>query len=199
MSLKFRQNWLGVDEAGRGPLAGPVVAAAVWLPEGMDLSGIADSKTLSPSQREWAAEKIKASAIYEIVKVSPEEIDRTNILKATLTAMKLAVDSIQTSYKGVLVDGNHTIAGVSCLVETVVKGDSIYAQIAAAGILAKTTRDELMRHLAKQFPQYGFDRHFGYATPEHLDALQKYGPCPIHRKSFSPCKEIIQPCLVFED
>jgi ribonuclease HII len=199
MILKLRTNWLGVDEAGRGPLAGPVVAAAVLLPKGMDLTGIADSKTLSRSQRECAAEKIKTSAIYEIVMMSHEQIDQTNILKATLTAMKLAVESIQENYLGVLVDGNHEIPGLSCCVEPIIKGDSIYAQIAAAGILAKTTRDDLMRQWAKEFPQYGFERHFGYATPEHLNALSKYGPCPIHRKSFSPCKEKMQPCLTFDD
>lgn len=193
-------GWAGVDEAGRGPLAGPVVAAAVVIPEGFDGAGIYDSKQLSASAREEAASRILANCHHSIQVISPGEIDRINILEATFLAMRSAVAMLRVSFEGVLVDGNRLPSGISTPVQAIVKGDAKYLQIAAAGILAKTHRDALMKLLSAEYPEYGFDRHFGYATPEHFEAISKFGPCPIHRRTFSPIKEMLsQPCLSFAE
>ncbi len=198
--LECLPGWAGVDEAGRGPLAGPVVAAAVVVPEGFDGTGVFDSKQLSASAREDAAARILAKCYHSIQIISPGEIDRINILEATFLAMKCAVSMLKVSFEGVLIDGNRLPSGISVPVQAIVKGDSKYLQIAAAGILAKTHRDALMKLYAAQYPEYGFDRHFGYATPEHLEMISKFGPCPIHRRSFSPVKEMLaQPCLSFAE
>ena len=198
--LECLPGWAGVDEAGRGPLAGPVVAAAVVVPEGFDGTGIFDSKQLSSAAREEAASRILAGCCHSIQVISPGEIDRINILEATFLAMRSAVAMLKVSFEGVLVDGNRLPSGISTPVQAIVKGDSKYLQIAAAGILAKTHRDALMKLLSSEYPEYGFDRHFGYGTPEHFEAITIFGPCPIHRRTFSPVKEMLsQPCLSFAE
>ena len=172
----------GVDEAGRGPLAGPVVAAAVVLPKGYQNGEIKDSKVLSRVQRTQLARIIKNDAVsWAAVAVGPRRIEKINIREASRLAMKLAVERI--SAECVLIDGN---VPIQCHVKqhTVVKGDSLYIEIAAASIVAKEMRDELMMTLAKRFPQYGFDSHMGYPTKIHREALRVHGPSKIHRKTF---------------
>ncbi|MFN8139437.1 MAG: ribonuclease HII [Fimbriimonadales bacterium] len=199
MSLDLRVGWIGVDEAGRGPLAGPVVAAAVLIPDQFDIGGIRDSKMMSSHDREAQFARITEHCPHAVALSDVEEIDRINILQATFTAMRRAIADINCEYEGILVDGNQTIYNAPASCEPVIKGDGKYAQIAAASILAKTYRDRLMSVHHQQFPEYGFDKHFGYATPEHLTALREYGPCELHRKSFSPIKEmLLQPCLILE-
>ena len=196
----MRAAWAGVDEAGRGPLAGPVVAAAVILPRRFDVIGIDDSKKLTPIAREEAAARIKKRAIYCIAVADVIEIDELNILRAALLAMKRALDGLSIVPKGVLVDGNQPVHGVDYPVKCVVEGDAKYAQIAAASILAKTFRDALMRDLSLQYPNYGFDHNFGYSTREHFVALDKLGPCDLHRRTFAPVRDkLLQPCLAIED
>lgn len=174
----------GVDEAGRGPLAGPVYAAAVILPEGMLIEGINDSKKLSEKKREELFDVIceKASA-YFIAEVSHTRIDEINILNATFEAMNKAVNGLNIRPDYVLIDGNR-IKGMEIPHETVVKGDAKSISIAAASILAKVSRDRVMYEMAKQYPLYGFDKHKGYGTKAHCDAILKYGACEIHRRSF---------------
>lgn len=174
----------GVDEAGRGPLAGPVYAAAVILPEGMLIEGINDSKKLSEKKREELFDVIceKASA-YCIAEVSHMRIDEINILNATFEAMNKAVNGLNIRPDYVLIDGNR-IKGMEIPHETVVKGDAKSISIAAASILAKVSRDRAMYEMARQYPLYGFDKHKGYGTKTHCDAILKYGACEIHRKSF---------------
>jgi ribonuclease HII len=184
---------IGVDEAGRGPLAGPVVVAAVCLPKGFDCSGLNDSKQMSPEQREEQAASIKSRAKYAIVEVDPEEIDRLNILWATMAGMERAVAELDLDAP-VYIDGNRLPLGLMAA-HAVIKGDSKIACIAAASILAKTHRDALMRGYGGTFPGYGFESHFGYPTPEHFAALRELGPCPIHRRSFRPVREAEQPLL----
>jgi ribonuclease HII len=186
----------GADEAGRGPLAGPVVAAAVILPEGFDITGLNDSKKLDMATRDALAARILAGAIYAIEAAEPEEIDRLNILHASMAAMARAIARIAP--EKVYVDGNRLPPGLTCEAEAVVKGDGKIACIAAASILAKTTRDRLMVEYGATYPGYGFERHFGYPTPEHLASLRDLGPCPIHRHSFAPVREAAQSCLTFE-
>ena len=190
----------GVDEAGRGPLAGPVVAAAVLLPEHFQFDLLDDSKKLTPEQRQTAELVIKASAVFSVVAIGHEDIDRLNILNATMVAMQLALERLTTQPKAALIDGNRVppLAPVPC--SAMIKGDGIYASIAAASILAKVERDRLMTAYAADYPEYGFDRHFGYATREHFSAIRKYGPCPIHRRSFDPVRTmVLQPCLLLAD
>lgn len=182
----------GVDEAGRGPLAGPVVAAAVILPDGFDLTGLNDSKKLSADQRDRLEERIRAEAVWCIAEASPEEIDRLNILKATLTAMRRALEGLSVEPSAALIDGNQVPLGARCPCSAVVKGDGTYAAIAAASILAKTHRDRLMVALGAEYPEYGFEQHFGYPTPAHLLLLRALGPSPIHRRSFAPVAEAEQ-------
>ncbi len=198
-ALRTTPGWAGVDEAGRGPLAGPVYAAAVILPEGFDCEGIDDSKVLDPATREALAERIRRECVWCIATAQPEEIDRLNILHATMAAMRRAVEGLSTSPDGVLVDGNRLPPGLPVMGEAVVDGDATHACIAAASILAKTARDSHMREQALTYPEYGFENHFGYGTPEHLAALREHGPCAIHRRSFAPIRATEQLCLTFDE
>lgn len=174
----------GVDEAGRGPLAGPVVAAAVILPESCSIVGIDDSKKLSHLERKAALKKILYNAVScSIGIVRHERIDELNILRASLLAMEIAVNKLREKPDFLLIDGNQT---TSLLIpqETIIKGDSRCCSIAAASILAKVTRDSIMEEYDNLYPEYKFRSHKGYPTKEHLEAIRKYGPCPIHRKTF---------------
>jgi ribonuclease HII len=175
----------GCDEAGRGPLAGPVVAAAVILDPKHIPRGLNDSKKLDPQTREKLYEKICASAQVAVAFGSVERVDRDNILRASLWALARAVKALPVSPKLVFVDGNHRI-DVACDCEAVVSGDALVASIAAASIVAKVTRDRLMRRLGLAHPGYGFERHMGYSVPEHFEALARLGPTIHHRKSFAP-------------
>lgn len=174
----------GVDEAGRGPLAGPVCAAAVILPKHLQIPGLTDSKKLTDKKRRELFPMIQEQAIaYGIGLASESEIDEINILQATFLAMRRALDQLSVRPEITLIDGNReTDFGLP--VKTVVKGDSLSANIAAASILAKVTRDNLMVELAEKYPEYGFEIHKGYGTKAHYEALGTYGPCPIHRRSF---------------
>ncbi len=174
----------GVDEAGRGPLAGPVCAAAVILPPHLEIPGLNDSKKLSDKRRRELAPVIKEQAIaYGIAMASQEEIDELNILQATFLAMERAISQLQSKADIALIDGNRQ-KDFGLPVRTVVKGDSLSANIAAASILAKVTRDDYMETIAEEYPQYGFAIHKGYGTKSHYDALRTHGHCPIHRLSF---------------
>jgi ribonuclease HII len=176
----------GVDEAGRGPLAGPVVAAAVILDDERPIRGLADSKTLTALQRERLNDQILAKALCcSIAQASVEEIDTHNILQATMLAMRRAVEGLRLRPAKVLVDGNR-LPRLDVLAEAVVKGDARIKAISAASILAKVHRDRLCEQLHAEFPYYGFAGHKGYGTPEHLDALMRHGACVHHRKTFSP-------------
>ncbi|MDO9095099.1 MAG: ribonuclease HII [Rubrivivax sp.] len=178
----------GVDEAGRGPLAGPVVAAAVILDELAPIKGLADSKTLSARRRERLFDEIRARALCcSIASASVEEIDRLNILQATMLAMKRAVEGLRILPHHVVVDGNR-VPVLAMPVVALVKGDSKLAAISAASILAKVQRDRWCEELHAAHPQYGFATHKGYPTPEHLAALQAHGPCAVHRSSFAPVR-----------
>ena len=174
----------GVDEAGRGPLAGPVCAAAVILPEHLQIPGLNDSKKLTDKKRRELFPVIQEQAIaYGIGLASEQEIDEINILQATFLAMRRALEQLTVRPEIALIDGNReTDFGLP--VKTVVKGDSLSANIAAASVLAKVTRDNIMVELAQQYPEYGFEIHKGYGTKAHYEALRTYGPCPIHRKTF---------------
>lgn len=176
----------GVDEAGRGPLAGPVVAAAVILNDKTPIRGLADSKKLTALRRERLYDEIMAHALCcSIAQASVEEIDELNILQATLLAMRRAVQGLRLKPNKVLVDGNR-LPPLDVLAEAVVGGDALVPAISAASILAKVTRDRMLLALHEQHPGYGFDRHKGYGTAEHLRALNTLGPLPEHRKSFAP-------------
>lgn len=181
----------GVDEAGRGPLAGPVVAAAVILDPAAPIEGLNDSKKLSARKRERLAEAIREKALaWAVAEASVEEIDRINILNASLLAMQRAVAALAIAPERALVDGNRCPALV-CPVEAIVGGDGKVAQIAAASILAKTVRDAGMLALHAEYPQYGFDRHKGYPTAAHLEALRQFGVTPIHRRSYAPVAQLM--------
>ena len=174
----------GVDEAGRGPLAGPVCAAAVILPHGLEIPGLTDSKKLSDKKRRELVPIIQQEAVsYGIGLASREEIDEINILQATFLAMERALAALSVRPGLALIDGNRE-KDFGLPVKTVVKGDSLSMNIAAASVLAKVTRDDLMLEMAKVYPQYGFEIHKGYGTRAHYDALRAYGPCPIHRTTF---------------
>lgn len=174
----------GIDEAGRGPLAGPVCAAAVILPDGLAIEGLNDSKKLSDKKRRALYDIIINQAVtYGIALVDEKTIDEINILQATFLAMRQAAEQLKICPALALVDGNRA-PGLSIPVQTVVKGDSLSANIAAASILAKVTRDRLMEQLDAEYPQYGFAVHKGYGTKAHYAALREYGPCPIHRMTF---------------
>lgn len=174
----------GVDEAGRGPLAGPVCAAAVILPRGLEIKGLNDSKKLSEKRREVLFDEITASAVsFGIAFASVEEIEEHNILAAAFIAMNRAIAQLETRPALALIDGNRT-KGIEMPARAVVGGDGKCADIAAASILAKVTRDRYMLEMAEKYPQYGFERHKGYGTKAHYAALREYGPCPIHRPSF---------------
>ena len=174
----------GCDEAGRGPLCGPVVAAAVILPLGLEIEGLNDSKKLSEKKREALFEIIKEKALaYAIAEVSPAEIDEINILNASMLAMKRAIDTLPVKADFALIDGNCS-RGFEIPTETVVKGDAKSYSIAAASILAKVTRDRGCIELDNEYPQYGIAKHKGYPTKDHMDAVRQYGPAPIYRMSF---------------
>jgi ribonuclease HII len=175
----------GVDEAGRGPLAGPVIAAAVVLDPARIPKGLNDSKQLNEAKREALFDAIMASASVGIGVVEAGVIDRINILQATLLAMRQAVMQLGNAPHLALVDGNRK-PPLSCDVETIIKGDGKCSSIAAASIIAKVTRDRMMLVLAAQYPLYGFSNHKGYGTEEHMAAIAAHGPCPLHRRSFSP-------------
>lgn len=174
----------GTDEAGRGPLCGPVVAAAVILPRDIEIEGLNDSKKLTERKREKLFDVIKEVAIaYGIAEATPAEIDEYNILNASMLAMRRAVEMLKVPADFVLIDGNCS-RGFTLPTRTVVKGDSISASIAAASILAKVTRDRGCIELDAAYPEYGIAKHKGYPTKDHMDAVRKYGPSPIHRRSF---------------
>ncbi|RZL63965.1 MAG: ribonuclease HII [Variovorax sp.] len=176
----------GVDEAGRGPLAGPVVAAAVILDDTRPIRGLADSKTLTALQRERLNDQILARALCcSVAHATVEEIDTHNILQATMIAMRRAVDGLRLRPAKVLVDGNR-LPTLDVLAEAIIKGDARVKAISAASILAKVHRDKLCEQLDAEFPHYGFARHKGYGTREHMEALQRHGACVHHRRSFSP-------------
>lgn len=182
----------GVDEVGRGPLAGPVVAAAVVLDRDRPIEGIADSKVLSRKRREALAEEIRRGArAWALGRAEVEEIDRLNILRATLLAMHRAVVGLAVRPDVAYVDGNLAPA-LPCATVTVVGGDARLAAIGAASILAKVERDAEMRALAHEYGNYGFERHKGYATAAHLDALDRWGPTPVHRRSFAPVRTCLR-------
>ncbi|MEM7084113.1 MAG: ribonuclease HII [Pseudomonadota bacterium] len=184
----------GVDEAGRGPLAGPVVAAAVILPDDHRIQGIDDSKKLSVTARQRLAVEIKARAVcFAIASCGPREIDELNILQASLLAMSRAIDSLSVVPTRALIDGNRcpTMTG-SITLEAVVGGDGLHACIGAASILAKVHRDQQMLKLDRDFPEYGFARHKGYPTAQHREALRAWGPTVHHRKSYRPVREAIE-------
>ena len=177
-------NICGVDEAGRGPLAGPVCAAAVILPRNHIIEDVNDSKKLSEKKREMLFDVIKNQALsYSIAFATVEEIENLNILEATMLAMKRAVKGLNITPDFVMVDGNKC-PEIDIKCESIVKGDATSMSIAAASILAKVSRDRLCYEYAKQYPQYSFDKHKGYGTKLHIEMIRKYGPCPIHRKSF---------------
>ncbi len=189
----------GVDEAGRGPLVGSVFAAAVVLPDEYDLPGLTDSKKLSERRRDELAVLIKQQALaWCVAAASVEEIDRLNILHATMLAMRRAVHGLERLPEKVWIDGNRVPPDLGCEAEAVVKGDSKIIQISAASVLAKTARDAEMYALAERYPQYGFERHKGYGTAEHLAALQRHGALPEHRRSFAPVREILAQGRLFE-
>jgi ribonuclease HII len=181
----------GVDEAGRGPLAGPVVAAAVILDDLHPIAGLNDSKKLSASRREALFDEIRAKALCcSVAEASVEEIDRLNILQATLLAMRRAVQGLRLKPAKVLVDGNR-LPPLEVLAEAIVGGDAKVAAISAASILAKVTRDRQLVELHARHPEYGFDRHKGYGTADHLAALRRHGALPVHRRSFAPVAQAL--------
>jgi len=180
-------SWIcGVDEAGRGPLAGPVVAAAVILPAGFDARGVADSKKLTESQREACFERITRKCLgFGVGRCDPEVIDEINILQATFHAMRQALGQLAHVPEIVLVDGNQRIPNLKIPQQAIIQGDGSVVAIACASIIAKVTRDRIMREYHRQHPEYGFDQHKGYPTAQHRANIARYGVLPIHRKSFN--------------
>lgn len=192
LSWDFPGLMAGVDEAGRGPLAGPVVAAAVILDELNPIYGLADSKKLTALRRETLYDEIRSKALCcSISLATVEEIDRLNILQATLLAMKRAVEGLRLKPSKVLVDGNR-LPILAILAEAIVKGDALIPSISAASILAKVYRDRWCREFDLEYPEYGFAGHKGYGTAVHLAALRKHGACPQHRRSFAPVAEVLR-------
>ncbi len=182
----------GVDEAGRGPLAGDVFAAAVILDPNCPIDGLKDSKLLSAEQRNTLAIEIQNKAIaFSIASSSVQEIDDINILQATLLAMKRALLTLSVQPNSALIDGNQAPKGLPIPFETVIKGDRLHPCISAASILAKTARDASILALHQAYPMYGFNQHMGYGTVLHMDTLKQYGPCPAHRHSFKPVREAL--------
>lgn len=189
----------GVDEAGRGPLAGPVVAAAVILDDLHPIAGLADSKKLTAARREALFDEIRARALcFSIAEASVEEIDRLNILQATMLAMRRAVQGLAVRPHKVWIDGNRVPRDLGVAAEAVVKGDSKIIEISAASVLAKTARDAEMYALAERYPQYGFDKHKGYGTAAHLAALQQFGVLAEHRCDFAPVRNLLAQGRLFE-
>jgi ribonuclease HII len=186
----------GVDEAGRGPIAGPVVVAAVILDPARPIPGLADSKQLSPGRRTALDIEIRQVALaFAVIVVPAATIDRINILQATLVGMREALLALAPAPERALVDGNRLPRDLPCMAEAVVGGDALEPAISAASILAKVHRDGLMDLLDARFPGYGFLRHRGYPTPEHFEALERLGPCPEHRRSFAPVRRLLAPGL----
>lgn len=182
----------GVDEAGRGPLAGPVVAAAVILDANNPIAGLDDSKRLSASRRERLFDEIQQKALaWSVAYASVEEIDNINILQATMLAMQRAVDALQPAAEHALIDGNRC-PQLSCPVRAIIKGDSRVAAISAASIMAKVTRDREMQLLDVMYPGYGLAQHKGYPSKAHIEALQLLGASPVHRRSYAPVRKILQ-------
>jgi ribonuclease HII len=181
----------GIDEAGRGPWAGPVVAAAVILPREGRPKGLADSKQLTAESREALAFSIRACALVGVGMASPEEIDALNIHRATLLAMRRAFDALPEPALAALVDGN-ALPDLPCAAEAIVEGDVHVQAISAASIIAKVARDKLMVEACARYPGYGFSRHKGYGVPEHQAALNRLGPCAIHRRSFKPVQAAVR-------
>jgi ribonuclease HII len=182
----------GVDEVGRGPLAGPVVAAAVVLPRGFDTTGIADSKTLDPDTRAAVADRVFRDAIVSVASASAVTIDRLNIRRATLWAMRRAVAGLPVPVDCVLFDGVDVPSGIGCLCLSAARADGFSHSVGAASIVAKVVRDDLMIRLGERLPAYGFERHKGYATPEHREALARHGPSVHHRRSFAPVRALLE-------
>jgi ribonuclease HII len=190
---KGHQIVAGIDEAGRGPLAGPVVSAAVVLPVGVDLAGINDSKKLTPAQRNRLYDRLYGVAqSIGIGVVDAAEIDRINILQATLQSMAMAVANLEPQPDYLLIDGIFTLAGSPVQQQAIKKGDSLSISIAAASIVAKVTRDRIMTQVDALFPEFGFSRHKGYPTKIHREAIVQYGCCPIHRRTFKGVREYIK-------
>ncbi len=182
----------GIDEAGRGPLAGPVYAAAVILDPARFIAGLDDSKKLTAQRREELALEIRSDALaWCVASATVEEIDRLNILQATMLAMRRACEGLVVKPDMALIDGNCLPRGLACLAEAVVKGDATVASISAASILAKTARDADCLALHAAYPDYAFDQHKGYGTALHLVRLESHGPCPAHRRSFSPVRRLL--------
>jgi len=182
----------GVDEAGRGPLAGNVVAAAVILDGNANIEGLDDSKKLSAKKRMLLAGEIKQKALaWSVISISPQQIDEINILQASLLAMRRAAEKLKLKPKHIFVDGNKNLVDCFCDNTAIIKGDSRVAEISAASILAKVERDAQMQVLHKQYPAYGFDKHKGYPTKVHREILQQIGPCPEHRRSYAPVREAL--------
>ena len=180
----------GTDEAGRGPLAGNVVAAAVILDPAETIDGLDDSKKLTEKKRQLLATEIKQKAMaWSVVSISPQQIDEMNILQASLFAMKTAAEKLAVRPDHVFVDGNKTLVDCFCDNTAIIKGDSRVAEISAASILAKVERDAQMLDLHQQYPEYGFDKHKGYPTKVHREILNDIGPCPEHRRSYAPVRE----------
>lgn len=187
--LKKDRLEAGVDEVGRGCLAGPVVAAAVILPEDCAIEGLHDSKKLSALKREQLSIQIKEQAIaYAIGEIAPEHIDRVNILQATFLAMTQSIQRLQTPPEYLLIDGNRFHSPLDIPYETIIGGDDKVASIAAASILAKVYRDNMMKAYALEYPEYDWEHNMGYGTKKHLLAIKNYGITPLHRKSFGPCQ-----------
>jgi ribonuclease HII len=185
----------GIDEAGRGPLAGPVVAASCLFDDNIIIDGVNDSKKLAPKKRRYLYEQIIQKASYGVGIIDRDVIDSINIYQATIQAMRQAVDNMPVNPDYLLVDGLALFyPGVES--EKIIKGDSKSISIAAASIIAKETRDDIMRKYHERWPEYGFEQHKGYGTKQHIAAIEKYGPCPIHRRSFEPIKSLMEELLV---
>lgn len=186
----------GVDEAGRGPLAGPVMVAAVILDPDRPIAGLDDSKKLSAARRETLFDHIMQQALtWSVVEISPGQIDDLNILQATLLGMRQAVERLSPPPELALIDGNRA-PRLPCQARTLVGGDGLEPAISAASILAKVTRDRIMVDLHRLYPRYGFDRHKGYPTRDHLQRLAQFGPCEVHRRSFAPVRDAMQKRLL---
>ncbi|MFO0457146.1 MAG: ribonuclease HII [Alphaproteobacteria bacterium] len=182
----------GVDEAGRGPWAGPVVAAAVIFSDYVPIEGLNDSKQVAASRRIILYEQIMAQCSVGVGQVSADEIDRMNIWRATELAMQRAVAALPVAAAFALIDGNRIPACLPCPSSAIIRGDSISPSIAAASIIAKVTRDQIMTDYARHYPHYGFERHAGYGTAQHQAALAAHGICPIHRRSFAPIRALLE-------
>ena len=186
----------GVDEAGCGPLAGPLVVAAVVLDPGREIRGLADSKVLCAERREVLAARIRERALaFSIVVIEVEEIDRVNIFHARMNGMRRTLETIGLAIAEARIDGNHLPPGLTCTARAIIDGDALDRTIGAASILAKVERDRRMVELDAVHPGYGFAQHKGYSTPEHFAALERLGPSPIHRRSFEPVRRLLQPEL----